>query len=198
MGQPGYWKDRSPARQLLPEAVSQMGTPEQLVIVDPLSDTLHVWTAPAGLMLCEAPGGREMFILKPIKDAGPVSHLRQALHVERLYERFHHKRSDGYYNVFPQPLRRPQLRGLIHTIRYSSDKGQLDHAYADGQRGEVGYDHTFEAPDFAELYSVGGDQFYIPPGQWRVTTRGIEHHRDPEARAQAGRRLRQLLSRRTA
>lgn len=180
----GTYRDRSVARELLPERLTMIGVPGQMVLVHPHTGDFYVWRPKANHILCASGDGREMFLLRALGDAGKPHRLDQVVAVQRLWERFTHRASDGYYNFFVQPFQRPHLRGLIQTIRYrvEKDDGEL---YGDGLEGEVEYEHPFEAPDYARLYHVGHDQFYIPRGKWRISSAGIGHYNARQERQSA-------------
>lgn len=160
----------SRARALLPDGVAFLGIPGEMVLVHPETAQMYVFVPKPTTMLCSDGDGREMFILNPFQDAGaPIGNMDVALHVTDLYERFTHRRSDGYYNVFCPAFRKPKYCGHIAIIRYTQQK-DLD----DDSKGEmIEWEHYFEPENYADLFSVGKDQYVIPHGGWRITERGI-------------------------
>jgi hypothetical protein len=165
----------------LPRSVAVLGELGSCVLHNPRTASFFSWRFRAGRVLCLAPDESCMFILRPILCGGGVRPDALAVNAMRLHERFTHRKGDGYYNTFVPPLRRPRFAGELVIIRYSQDKAIV------GTDGVTEWEHYFEepgiAPAYPELWSIGHDQYVIPPGPWRVTERGIEHGRDPRGRA---------------
>lgn len=166
---------------ILPRSVAVLGELGSCVLHNPRSASFFTWRWRPGRVLCLAPDGSSMFILRPIVTGGSVRPDALALNAMGLYERFTHRRGDGYYNAFVPPTRRPRFAGELVLIRYTQDKAIA------GLKGPTEWEHYFEepgiAPAYPELWAIGHDQYVIPPGPWRVTERGIEHGRDPRGRA---------------
>jgi hypothetical protein len=165
------WR-QSTARVLLPDAVTCIGIPGEMVLVHPSTGEMAIFYPHPATVLCCDGDGREMFLLRPGRDAGPPTKKDVAVAVEDLYERFTHRESDGHYNAICKPFRKPIYRGQISVVRYRAVK-DLDE---DSEGEMIEWEHYFEAPDYAELWFVGGDQYYIPRGNWRVDADGIEHY----------------------
>lgn len=164
------------ARQLLiPRSVAFLGELGSCVLHNPRSQSFFTWAYRPGRILCLAPDESCLYILKPIITDEPVRPDALALNARDLYERFHHRRGDAFYNCFVPPPRRPRFAGELVIIRYLSDK---DLPGAPPSDGPVEYEHYFEepgvAPAYPELWAIGRDQYVVPPGPWRVTSRGIE------------------------
>lgn len=121
-----------------------------------------------------------MFILKPLGDAGETKFPPQALAATDLHERFVHRESEGFYNLLIAPARKPIFRGELVIIRYLAQKDIDDETT--GQVAE--WEHYFEnpgvAPAYAEFWYIGKNQYYIPPGPWRVGEAGIEYAPEQE------------------
>jgi hypothetical protein len=166
---------QSKGRLFAPEVVTVLGKPGQMVLNHPATGQMHVWEPVGGTLLCCNKAGDEMFILCPLYE-DEISEKDVALHIENeeMWERFTHRPFEGWFNGACPSFRKPQYRGQIVIIRYEAQK-DLD----DESAGEtIEWEHCFEAPDYAELWSVGSDQYYIPRGPWRITDRGIQHRDD--------------------
>lgn len=156
----------------MPEAVTVLGLPGQMVLNLPTTGQLFIWDPPAGTLLCCNAGGDEMFILMPLYEE-EITERDVSVHVdnEAMWERFTHRPFEGYFNGVCPAFRKPAFRGEIVTIRYTAQKDMDE----DSNGREIEWEHTFEAPDYAELWSVGSDQYFIPRGPWCITDRGIQH-----------------------
>ena len=158
--------------ELLPRSVAVLGELGPCVIHNP--DSGEFGALPGGGVLCSNSTGDQMFVLRPVADAGPVKHHpRQALHAANLHSRFTHKRADAFFNCIVPKFRQPRHVGELVIVRYEVAK------HLDGDHRLTQWEHYFEqpgaAPAYAQLYSVGHGQYWIPPGPWRVTARGIAY-----------------------
>lgn len=159
----------SRARLLLPEAVTMLGIPGQMVLWHPGAEAFFTWDPPADSILCSSGDGYEMFLLRPIADAGRPKRLDVTLHVDELWEEFHNRALEGHYNAFCPAFKRPKLRGQVAVIQYAARK-DLDE---ESTGAVVPWVHHFDPESYPELWSVGADQYFIPRGAWRITARGI-------------------------
>jgi len=167
---------------LLPYAITALGELGACVVHDPTGGrdgTAKFVGMPyrPGRVLCaydDGSGfGRELFVICPRPRVGAVRQDDQAVRAARLHERFVHRKADGWFNCFAPAFRAPRWAGELALIRYSIAKGTDE---------LVEWEHYFEEPGegpaYAQLYSVGHGQFYIPRGPWRVGPRGIEFTRE--------------------
>lgn len=164
-------------KRRIPAVCTLIGELGDCVIADPRDrDSFYVLDYLPGRLLV-ATGDREMFIVNPL---GPdqTMHRETAMHLDDafdLYEKFTGLRADRYYSCrFPTP-RAAKPAGELVIVRYRAAKVEGDDVstswyehYFDG--GESG----FPAP--ARIDSLGNGQYWIPPGNWRVTERGIEYY----------------------
>lgn len=167
----GHARGLSQYRALLPEVLTILGLPGQQVICDPRDGSYYAWDPPGGTILCSNVDGDELFFVRPIADAGDVDGGDSPLHVRgfELWEDFSHQLADRYYNAIVKPFRKPQPRGQLAIMTYHARKDIDDEA-----RGKLTtWAHHFDPESYPNLFSVGRDQFYVPPGAWRVTRRGI-------------------------
>lgn len=148
------------------------------VLHDPRSTNFFSWDYRAGRLLVAAPDGGAMFILNPVREAGPVRPDALALHAMDLHERFTHRKGDGFFNLVVPPIRKPRFAGELAVIRYYADKGD--------QGGEAEWEHYFNEPEIApaypEIWALGHGQYLIPPGPWTITERGIEYAAETRTR----------------
>lgn len=169
---------RHHARLLLPRAVAVLGELGSLVLHDPNTGAFFGVEEEAGRILCADETGRWMYILRPLLDGQPVKATSLVLRAAALHERFVHRTANEHYNCVVPPFRAPRFAGELVILRYVVEKdiGDLD-PDEDGM-GLTVWEHYFERPGvgpaYAELWSVGRDQWVIPPGAWRITSRGIE------------------------
>jgi len=164
--------ERIAPEDLLPRSVTTLGVLGACVLHNP--DTEQFFGIRGGGVLCASADGHQMFVLQPQRDAGPIKgHPRQALHAAGLYERFTNRKADAFYNLEIPKFRQPRHVGELVIIRYEVAK------HLDSDHGLTTWEHYFEKPGdvpaYAQLYSVGHGQHWIPPGEWSVTARGIAY-----------------------
>lgn len=168
------------AHEILPESVAVLGELGACVGHDPDRDAFWELPYESGLVLCASGDGRQLFVLRPIADAGPVGRVsRQALHAANLHEKFMHRRADAWFNAQVPGFRKPVFRGELVIIRYRAAKD------LDGDDSESWYEHYFAGPmepAYPAIYSVGHGQLWIPPGPFIVAPQGIDFAPPPRAR----------------
>lgn len=177
------WQERAGIRRRVPSVCTLIGELGHCVIADPRdADAFYVLDYVPGRLLVAA-GDREMFIVNPLSDE-QTSRYEMAMHLDDafdLYEKFTGLRADRYYSCrFPLP-RKPRPAGDLVIVRYRAAKQE------DGEVDTSWYEHYFDGGDSgfpapARIDSLGNGQYWIPPGNWRVTERGIEYY---NARADA-------------
>jgi hypothetical protein len=162
-------------RKLIPRNVAVLGEVTSCCLHDPSSGRFFGFDPVPGSVLVADASGRRMYILRPLHDAGAARFSTQSIRAAELHERFTHRESDGYYNAAIPPARKPTFAGELVIVRYLAQKDIDDEVSGE----EVEWEHYFEnpgqAPAYAELWSIGHRQFYIPPGPWRVDSAGIEY-----------------------
>lgn len=160
-------------QRLLPRAVTVLGELGEWLITDPTTNRFYGVDYKPNRLLCASEEGRNMYIIRPILDAGPVRSDAFALSAYDLHERFTHRAATDYYNIFCPPIRKPTFAGELVIIRYYAQKGDDE---------EATYEHYFdepgEAPAYVKVFSVGHGQYFIPQGRFRVAEAGIEFFAD--------------------
>lgn len=180
----------SQARELLPRTIAVLGELGPMVIArESASRRFEYFSVPwrPGTVLCASGDGRAMFALRPEGGGGGRARInQQALQALHLHERFTHREANELYNCVVPSLRAPSYRGDVAIIHYFQEKAFEEDADESGEPSE--YVHYFEKPGdrpaYVPLYSVGHGQFYIPPGEWVASERGIEYA--PAGRRKAG------------
>lgn len=173
-----YWsRQGSGARSLLPEAVAMLGLPSTWILTNDGGATNFMWNPPRGAVLVADESGRQMFVLRPRPGGEAIRNSDSLVHVEELWEQFHHRKlTTDFLNCVVPPFEKPRYRGQIVIMRYRAQKHLDD--YSKGKLVE--YEHYFEAPDYADLWAVANDQYYISPGKWEIRASGITHEDEPE------------------
>lgn len=171
-------------RAQLPRAVAFLGECGPMVLHDPNDGGRFLaWTPRTGTILASDPDGRTLFLLRPRPRNGAIRETDQAIRAARLYERFSHKRADGYYNSIVPSMRRPKFAGEVVIIRYRLEKALDDLDDDDPTDGVTEWEHYFEEPGrrpaYPHLYSVGNGQYIIAPGPFAVKPEGITYAQPP-------------------
>ncbi len=172
----------SPWRKLIPRAITVLGEVTTCALHDPSTGRFLNWEPKAGTVLTCDPNGDNLYFVRPLAEApGKEDRSRDPMLVKAigLHERFMHRKADGYYNALIKPARKPRFVGELVIIRYVATK-DIDEE-TEGQEAE--WEHYFEqpgvAPAYAKLWNIGLDQFWVPPGPWRVTPEGIAYAPPP-------------------
>lgn len=168
--------------EVLPRAVACLGELGECAIYDPSRQSYYTVPARAGRVLVASGDGRELFVLRPIRQLAGVKPNDLALHAQDLHERFMHRSSSEFYNLVVPAFRKPEFRGQLAILHYLADK-DFDDAGDDEDElmseGPVEWVHYFEKPNsrpaYVDWYSVGHGQFWIPHGEFRVTPAGVEY-----------------------
>jgi len=184
-------------RYTIPRALAFLGEIGPCVIHDPNArggrGRFYGLDFDAGAVLCSNDRGTELWILRPrVRDA-EVKVTDQAIRAARLYERFSHRDADAFVNtIVPRPVyKRPRFAGELVIIRYHSDKRIEPEDYLEDDEdgldtGVVEYEHYFERPgdrpEYPQIFDLGGGQYWIPPGPYRVKPEGIAHSDEEQAR----------------
>jgi len=171
MGLHSYKRELRKWSKLLPRAVAVLGELGNCACEYPDgSGRVYGMDYVHGRVLCATDDGRQMFIIKPISDAGRVRISSQMLRAFGMHERFVHRKADSYFNCIVPQVQPPKLAGYMMVITYFQDKGDL---------GEAEFHHYFDkpgdAPAYAPFYAIGSDQYWFPRGPWKADYDGIEY-----------------------
>ena len=176
-------------RAFLPEAVTFLGVLGACVLHDPNAydgdGRLYEFRPKRGSVLMSDADGRQLYIVTPRPATAP--HRRkltdQAIRAAHLYERFTHRDLDAFHNCAVPAFRRPRFAGELVILRYRAEK-DLDELEPEERTGIVEFEHYFEqpgvAPAYPQVFAVGSDQFWIPPGPFAVEPEGITYAAPPE------------------
>jgi hypothetical protein len=150
---------------------------------------------------------REMYIIRPLaRSSERVRRTDAVLRAVGLYERFTMREPNELYNCRIPQFHSPRYVGDMVTIRYVQEKHHGDLPKRERMQ-QVLWQHHFKVeedgaaegkciadrgsgpdgslpicvgdPAHVPIWQLSRDQFYVPPGAWKVTERGIMYDLPP-------------------